>query len=72
MHQPNYIEFAKMHLRRGPRLCYAERGDRTVEAVIFFHGGTDSWYSSSWVLPLPIVRDSDAFVRDTPPAGVEA
>jgi len=53
VHQRNDTEFATMHLRTGPRLGYAEPGDRTGEAVIFFPGCTDSWYSSNWVLPSP-------------------
>jgi non-heme chloroperoxidase len=52
MHQPNDVQFATTHLSRGPRLHYAERGDREGEAIIFLHGYSDSWYSFSRVLPL--------------------
>jgi non-heme chloroperoxidase len=34
------------------RLHYAERGDRTGEAIIFLHGYSDSWFSFSRVLLL--------------------
>ena len=52
MHQPNSVQFATTHLSTGPRLHYAERGDREEEAIIFLHGYSDSWYSFSRVLPL--------------------
>jgi len=52
MHQPNGVQFATTHLSTGPRLHYAERGDREEEAIIFLHGYSDSWYSFSRVLPL--------------------
>jgi non-heme chloroperoxidase len=52
MHQPNDVQFATTHLSTGPRLHYAERGDREGEAIIFLHGYSDSWYSFSRVLPL--------------------
>jgi non-heme chloroperoxidase len=52
MHQPNDVQFATTHLSTGPRLHYAERGDREGEAIIFLHGYSDSWHSFSRVLPL--------------------
>jgi non-heme chloroperoxidase len=53
MSQPNGIEFATTPLlSTGVRLHYAERGDRRGEAIVFLHGGSDSWVSFSRVLPL--------------------
>jgi non-heme chloroperoxidase len=52
MHQRNDVQFATTaHLATGVRLHYAERGDRTGEAIIFLHGYSDSWFSFSRVLP---------------------
>ena len=52
MHQPNDVEFATVHLSTGLRMHYAERGDRTGEAILFLHAYVDSWYWFSRVLPL--------------------
>ena len=52
MHQPNDLEFATTRLSTGPRLRYAERGDREGEAIIFLHAYADSWFSYSRVLAL--------------------
>jgi non-heme chloroperoxidase len=52
MHQPNDVQFAKIRLSTGPRLHYAEQGDRTGEAIIFLHAYVDSWFWFSRVLPL--------------------
>jgi len=52
MHQPNGIEFATVRLSTGPRLHYAERGDRRGEAIVFLHAYVDSWFSYSRMLPL--------------------
>ena len=52
MHQPKDVEFATVHLSTGPRLRYAERGDRTGKAILFLHAYVDSWYWFSRVLPL--------------------
>jgi non-heme chloroperoxidase len=52
MHQLNDVQFATAQLATGPRLHYAERGDREGEAIIFLHGYSDSWFSFSRVLPL--------------------
>ena len=46
------MEFATARLAAGLRVHYAERGDRTGEAIIFLHGYADSWFSFSRVLPL--------------------
>jgi non-heme chloroperoxidase len=46
------VEFATARLATGLRVHYAERGDRTGEAIIFLHGYADSWFSFSRVLPL--------------------
>ena len=63
MHQPNGVEFAATRLATGPRLHYAERGDRAGEAIIFLHGYSDSWYSYSRVLPL-LSPEHHAFAPD--------
>jgi len=63
MHQPNGVEFAATRLATGPRLHYAERGDRAGEAIIFLHGYSDSWYSYSGVLPL-LSPEHHAFAPD--------
>src|SRR5919107_4978126 len=52
MHQPNDVQFATTQLATGLQLHYAERGDRTGEAIIFLHGYSDSWFSFSGVLSL--------------------
>jgi non-heme chloroperoxidase len=52
MHQPNGEGFATTRLSTGPRLHYAERGDRTGEAIVFLHAYVDSWFSYSRVLSL--------------------
>ena len=52
MHQPNGVNFAKTRLSTGPRLHYAEQGDRTGEAIFFLHGYVDSWFAFSRLLPL--------------------
>ena len=49
MHQPNDVEFATTQLSTGPRLHHAVP---TVEAIIFLHGYSDSWFSFSRMLPL--------------------
>jgi hypothetical protein len=35
------LHFATTRLTMGPRLDYAERGDREGEAIIFLHGFSD-------------------------------
>ena len=52
MHQPTDAEFAGVHLATGPRLHYAEQGDREGEAIVFLHAYADSWFSYSRMLPL--------------------
>jgi non-heme chloroperoxidase len=52
MHQPNDVQFATIRLSTGPRLHYAERGDRGGEAIVFLHAYVDSWFWFSRVLPL--------------------
>jgi pimeloyl-ACP methyl ester carboxylesterase len=52
MHQPNSVEFATVHLATGPRLHYAELGDREGEVIVFLHAYADSWFSYGRVLPL--------------------
>jgi non-heme chloroperoxidase len=52
MRQPTQARFAAVHLATGPRLHYAERGDREGEAIIFLHAYADSWFSYGRVLPL--------------------
>jgi non-heme chloroperoxidase len=63
MHQPNGIEFATVRLSTGPRLHYAERGDRRGEAIVFLHAYVDSWFSYSRMLPL-ISPSYHAFAPD--------
>jgi non-heme chloroperoxidase len=63
MRQPNGVEFATVHLATGPRLHYAERGDREGEAIVFLHAYTDSWFAFSRVLPL-LSRSYHAFAPD--------
>src|SRR5687767_13476580 len=46
------VRFATTPLSTGVRLHYAERGDRSGEAIVFLHGYSDSWFSFSRVLPL--------------------
>lgn len=52
MHQTSGIKFATVNLATGPRLHYAERGDRAGEAIVFLHGYTDSLFAFSRVLSL--------------------
>jgi pimeloyl-ACP methyl ester carboxylesterase len=63
MHQPNGIEFATVRLSTGPRLHYAERGDRRGEAIVFLHAYADSWFSYSRTLPL-LLPSYHAFAPD--------
>ena len=46
------VRFATSQLVTGVRLHYAERGDRSGEAIVFLHGYSDSWFSFSRVLAL--------------------
>jgi non-heme chloroperoxidase len=52
MHQPTDAEFATVHLSTGPRLHYAEKGDREGKPIVFLHAYADSWFSYGRVLPL--------------------
>lgn len=52
MVHPNGTEFATTLLGTGPRLHYAERGDKEGEAVVFLHAYADSWFSYSRVFRL--------------------
>jgi non-heme chloroperoxidase len=63
MHQPNNVQFATIRLSTGPRLHYAERGDRTGEAIVFLHAYVDSWFWFSRVLPL-LSPEYHAFAPD--------
>jgi non-heme chloroperoxidase len=63
MNQPNGVEFATAQLATGPRLHYAERGDREGEAIVFLHAYVDSWYWFSRVLPL-LSLEYHAFAPD--------
>jgi non-heme chloroperoxidase len=49
---PNGTRFATARLGTGPRLHYAERGDKEGEAIVFLHAYADSWFSYARVLPL--------------------
>jgi non-heme chloroperoxidase len=57
------MDFSKVHLSTGPRLHYAERGDRTGEAIVFLHAYADSWYWFSRVLSL-LSHEYHALVPD--------
>ena len=63
MHQPNDVQLATVHLSTGLRLHYAERGDRTGEAIVFLHAYVDSWFWFSRVLPL-LSPEYHAFAPD--------
>ena len=63
MHRSNDLQFSAAHLSTGPRLHYAERGDRRGEAVIFLHAYADSWFWFSRVLPL-LSHEDHALVPD--------
>jgi non-heme chloroperoxidase len=52
MRRPDGVEFATARLATGPRLHYAEQGDREGEAIVFLHAYVDSGFSYSRVLPL--------------------
>lgn len=62
-HASTRLGFATTRLAAGPRLHYAERGDKTGEAIVFLHAYTDSWYSYSRVLPL-LSPEHHAFAPD--------
>jgi non-heme chloroperoxidase len=63
VHRPNGVAFATAQLATGPRLHYAEQGDREGEPVIFLHAYVDSWFSYSRVLPL-LTPEYHAFAPD--------
>jgi non-heme chloroperoxidase len=63
VHRPNAVEFGTTPVLTGPRLHYAEQGDRRGEAIVFLHGYTDSWFSFSRVLPL-LSREYRALALD--------
>jgi non-heme chloroperoxidase len=46
------VRFSNLALKTGPRLHYAECGDREGDPIVFVHGWPDSWFSFSRVLPL--------------------
>ena len=52
MRRLDEVAFATARLSAGPRLRYAERGDRRGEAIVFLHAYVDSWFTFSRVLPL--------------------
>lgn len=52
MRRPSEVEFATARLTTGLRLSFAERGDRSGEAIVFLHAYVDSWFTFSRVLPL--------------------
>jgi non-heme chloroperoxidase len=59
----NDVEFATTRLSTGPRVHYAEQGDRTGRAIVFLHAYADSWFSYGRVLPL-LSPEYHAFVPD--------
>jgi non-heme chloroperoxidase len=46
------VRFSNIRLETGPRLHYAEFGDRDGEPVVFLHGWPDSWFTFSRALAL--------------------
>jgi non-heme chloroperoxidase len=52
MAHPSSTRFATARLGTGPRLHYAERGDKEGEAIVFLHAYADSWFSYGRVLHL--------------------
>jgi non-heme chloroperoxidase len=52
MRQPDAVRFDAVHLSTDVTLHYAERGDRTGEAIIFLHAYVDSWFTFSQMFPL--------------------
>jgi non-heme chloroperoxidase len=46
------MRFAHVRLADGPRLYYAESGQRDGQPILFLHGWPDSWFSFSRVVPL--------------------
>jgi pimeloyl-ACP methyl ester carboxylesterase len=52
MARPNGTRFATARLGTGPRLHYAEQGDKEGEAIVFLHAYADSWFSYGRVLHL--------------------
>ncbi len=52
MAHPKGTEFATTTLRTGPRLHYAEQGDKEGEAIVFLHAYADSWFSYGRMLHL--------------------
>jgi non-heme chloroperoxidase len=63
VHRSNGVEFATTRLSTGPRLHYAEQGDRTGETIVFLHAYVDSWQWFSRVLPL-LSPEYHAFAPD--------
>jgi pimeloyl-ACP methyl ester carboxylesterase len=49
---PPLLRFARVRLRTGLHVHYAEQGDPAGQAIVFLHGYSDSWYSFSRLLPL--------------------
>src|SRR3712207_3540476 len=52
MAHPNATEFVTTRLDTGPRLHYAEQGDKGGVAIVFLHAYADSWFSYGRVLRL--------------------
>ena len=63
MRQPDAVRFDAVHLSTDVTLHYAERGDRTGEAIIFLHAYVDSWFTFSQMLPL-LSPEYHAFAPD--------
>src|SRR5262245_21172604 len=45
------VRLDNVRLSTGPRVHYADSGDRSGHALLFLHGWPDSWFSFSRVLP---------------------
>jgi pimeloyl-ACP methyl ester carboxylesterase len=63
MRQPDAVRFDAVHLSTDVTLHYAERGDRTGEAIIFLHAYVDSWFTFSQMFPL-LSPEYHAFAPD--------
>ena len=57
------VRFDEVHLSTDVTLHYAERGDRTGEAIIFLHAYVDSWFTFSRMLPV-LAPEYHAFAPD--------
>jgi pimeloyl-ACP methyl ester carboxylesterase len=57
------VRFARVRIKNGIELYYAEQGPARGPAIVMLHGFTDSWFSFSRVLPL-LPKDLRVIVPD--------